>query len=1007
MNRPRRSRQATHLLAGQAVVLEDRTLLAVPVSTPVRDIDHWTDGQYSGGPTNLVQVGQHLFYLTWMNDGNNSWSELIVSDGTPGGTNVLRQFDSVGQLTPFGDALFFVAKTEAEGVELWKSDGTLEGTVIVRDIVPGPGGSGVGGLTAHNGILYFGANDKVSGYEIWRSDGTQAGTQLAIDVVPGSESSFASRLKSAGGTLYFVASDAAHGRELWTTDGTVSVTRLLKDINPGPADGGLEYSSFTQDGGRLYFYANDGVHGTELWITDGTEPGTSLVADVAPGAASSDNGYGYSVLHDDGFFYFVADDSVHGEELWRTDGTAAGTSLVIDLYAGPSDSYISPLASYNGRIIFEAYTGIPGRQLWSTDGTAAETFVLAKIANRYRTDLYDFNVDDYVEHHGALFIIGASGIWKTDGTASGTSLVTPVRGWQWRALGDDLYFIGDNGLSPDLWKSDGTASGTVRVGHVVPGAADSSPRYFSSHNGVLYFSAKELEHGAELWRSDGTLHGTYLVRDLNPGTGYSDPYAGQIVNGVYYFRTKYGTQLWKSDGTTAGTVVADEFGLGPNRTGRMLGAVGSTLILSITDSVYGEELWTSDGTPQGTVLLKEMRAGVNEAYLRDVTFAGDRFYFLARNDGPLRESIWVSDGTAAGTVELVSFSTSVQAPRNLTEADGRLFFLATDATHGEELWTSDGTAAGTHLVKDIFPGTAKAQINQMEVMSGRLFFAATDDVHGRELWVSDGTSAGTHPVRDITPGAVTASIGGLRELDGRFYFTVSSGAGSSLWATDGTDAGTVQVSDLPGVNWSSAQNASEFRGQLYFEAVTTSPYPDRVIVVTDGTTAGTKIVQVIPPQSGSYPQGQVILVGSRLFFAGYTRSAGVELHALDLNNAPTSLNLTGPVFPESTSPGVLAGVLQTVDADAGETFHYSLVAGRGDNDNALFVIVADELRTAAALDYENRSSYSLRIRSTDEYGLWKEQTLQLNLSDVNEFPVTIVGDDDEESVVVVASAAHQ
>jgi ELWxxDGT repeat protein len=148
-------------------------------------------------------------------------------DGTAAGTRLLKAVDrphpvligvsdSSPELTPVGSQLFFRADDGVHGLELWKTDGTPEGTVLVKDLAPGSHDSRLHGLTAAGGTLYFGATDEVHGYELWRSDGTAAGTTLVQDILPGPAPSNPDQLTAADdGTLYFTANDGEHGRELW------------------------------------------------------------------------------------------------------------------------------------------------------------------------------------------------------------------------------------------------------------------------------------------------------------------------------------------------------------------------------------------------------------------------------------------------------------------------------------------------------------------------------------------------------------------------------------------------------------------------------------------------------------------------------------------------------------------------------------------------------------------------------------------------------------------------
>ncbi|MBK9936134.1 MAG: hypothetical protein IPP05_18910 [Cytophagaceae bacterium] len=103
------------------------------------------------------------------------------------------------------------------GHELWKSDGTLAGTVLVKDINPN-GSSAPRNLTDINGKLYFTANDNIHGMELWTSDGTAAGTNMLYDVNIGVGGSFPQSITFFNNYIFFFAFSATNGYELWRFD---------------------------------------------------------------------------------------------------------------------------------------------------------------------------------------------------------------------------------------------------------------------------------------------------------------------------------------------------------------------------------------------------------------------------------------------------------------------------------------------------------------------------------------------------------------------------------------------------------------------------------------------------------------------------------------------------------------------------------------------------------------------------------------------------------------------
>jgi ELWxxDGT repeat protein len=193
-----------------------------------------------------------------------------------------------GTATPvaIGNLLFFTAD-DGHGLELWRSDGTQAGTVMVKDINTG-GDSDPQFLVNMNGVLFFSANGGATGRELWKSDGTARGTVLVRDIRPAGGSD-PDHLTVVNGTLYFAANDGVHGNELWKSRGTKATTVLVRDINTKvpTADNSSDPDHLTDINGKLYFVAYDEALGRELWASSGTRDGTRMVKDIADGPDSS------------------------------------------------------------------------------------------------------------------------------------------------------------------------------------------------------------------------------------------------------------------------------------------------------------------------------------------------------------------------------------------------------------------------------------------------------------------------------------------------------------------------------------------------------------------------------------------------------------------------------------------------------------------------------------------------------------------------------------------------
>jgi ELWxxDGT repeat protein len=709
---------------------------------------------------------------------------LWRSDGTSAGTVPVKIFDSVwnGDLINVNETLFFAADGgDGAGPELWKSDGTADGTMRVAGINPGDGGSNLTQLTNVNGTLFFTAMDG-AGDELWKSDGTAAGTVRVRDINPGAANSSPLNLEPVGGILFFMADDGTSGYELWKSDGTTAGTHRVKDINRGAADSpyydGIEH--MVDVNGMLFFIASAGGT-TSLWKSDGTTAGTLLVKELRFDTAEVIPPYAVVFLTNlNGTLFFMVVDDTSGPQLWKSDGTAAGTVRVIAPTPEPGSSgAVDHLTSFHGQLFF---LDGPPFNLWRSDGSAAGTMPLlppiAATAPSAPENLVDvggkvfFSADD--GRHGRE-------LWQSDGTAAGTTQVKDIAAGEVSAYFYDLtnvngtlFFVAwDQDNHSALWKSDGTTAGTVRVRETQDNGQPSFPGDLTNLNGELFFTAYDAAPRRTIWKSDGTDAGTVPVAAIN-NAFEGDPSQLTSANGTLFFAvgdTDGGRQLWKSDGTTAGTTQLKAFETPPPWGCTRLGCyyppnldhltrVGDRLFFNAYGSATDFELWTSDGTPAGTVLVKDIVPGPRSSQVADLTDLNGTLFFSAYEPGSGRE-LWKSNGTTAGTVRVLDLAPGPEssAPSALASGGGKLFFAASDGIHGSELWQSDGTAAGTKLVQDIVPGPAGSNPAGLAFAGGRLFFNADDGHTGQELWaVNTGQDAYLQmpTIVGAAPGGVAA-----------------------------------------------------------------------------------------------------------------------------------------------------------------------------------------------------------------------------------------------------------
>ncbi len=403
-----------------------------------------------------------------------------------------------------------------------------------------------------NGEIYLTCSGTDLG--LWKTDGTNAGT---IQIK--SFSSIRDMFKF-NNMLYFRADDGVNGIELWKSDGTTPGTQMVKNINPtGDFMGSFDLWLNVVGLNEFFFTAEDGIHGRELWKSDGTEAGTVMVKDMVPGSGSSEPQQGIFFNNE---LYFTSSDNSVGRELFKSDGTEVGTVLVKDFYVDPTitnNGFPNHYTIFDNQLFFYANSSdltATGHGLFKIT-TSSSVPQLVKEVRINSTPLYKFNNAFYFGSPSGTW--DNSELWKSDGTASGTSVFTELNATGasnpglFYEFNNTLYFVAtpDIATGTELFKTDGTVQGTQMVKNINPSNGEgSSINNFFELEGVLHFIANEPTYGWEIWKTNGTDAGTTMAYDINPGpnTSYSGNFT-KLLNKIF-FSVGSGPQqqgLWKFD----------------------------------------------------------------------------------------------------------------------------------------------------------------------------------------------------------------------------------------------------------------------------------------------------------------------------------------------------------------------------------------------------------------------------------------------------------------------------
>ncbi|MFW5443177.1 MAG: ELWxxDGT repeat protein [Methylococcaceae bacterium] len=324
-------------------------------------------------------------------------------------------------------------------------------------------------LTHVNNTLFFTAIDDTHGRELWESDGTEAGTVLVSDIKEGINSSDIRYMVDVAGVLFFKNTNILNGSELWKHDPGSGHTVKVKEMK-GMTDIGNVYAAVDD---MLFFQGSDGTAGSELWKSDGSEEGTELVKDINPG---SDRSSPESLTNVAGTLFFSAHDDTHGRELWKSDGTANGTVMVKEITEGEVSTQLRCFTAVKDTLFFFVQTNFHISSLWISDGTEKGTidtnmqvdpgtcpvsmngqlYLYGWEGMEYGSELYRYNLSDNIPASPvAIVSIDETKVtltWNSVSGAEGYNLVYAPYPYAGPETISSFDLENTTSLSVDLWQ---------------------------------------------------------------------------------------------------------------------------------------------------------------------------------------------------------------------------------------------------------------------------------------------------------------------------------------------------------------------------------------------------------------------------------------------------------------------------------------------------------------------------------------------------------------------------
>lgn len=454
-------------------------------TVPVRDTFVST---YGSEPIAFVTVGN----VTYFTARNENYNGLYRTDGTPTGTVLLANYYQVRDLTRAGGRLFFFAMQTVGGDEaLYKIENATSSPQLLKG-----GMEFAYRLTEVGNIVYFAQSGFEPSYDnFWRSDGTVAGTIILRQF-----NSVTQIFNYNGTAMLGVLNNA--GLELWKSNGTTATTTKVTDLTSSTFRH-YEMRPYGIAGGVYFFGLENGTHGYEMWRTNGTAAGTFMIQDLRTGDTSFP--IDFDIADAAAFqntLYFSAKDNAGVWALFKT-GTTAGSIVKIKDLNGRG-VLLEPLPD---KLMIFTESADAKSYLWASDGTAAGTTNLKALGTRIEyidpaivNNVMYFNVSNNTyDSEWSIVPTSNEALWRSDGTACGTFVfnIGAYRPHPMEVLGTKLIFNGYNiatGSEPYAYNTTSAPASPCGTPDASTAAMASDEATLISEEEVLVFAPNPFSH---------------------------------------------------------------------------------------------------------------------------------------------------------------------------------------------------------------------------------------------------------------------------------------------------------------------------------------------------------------------------------------------------------------------------------------------------------------------------------------------------------------------------------
>jgi trimeric autotransporter adhesin len=521
---------------------------------------------------------------------------------------------------------------------------------------------------------------------------------------------------------------------------------MVRDFKPNAADG--SYSFMKMFGDKLFFIADTSATAAECYYTqNGNTPVKMSSIDPSKGLSNF-----YPIAVSGGNLYFSAFDPIVGYELFKTNGSSF--TLIKDIYTvnySMDYTFFRQSVVLNNKLFFTAVDGKAGNEIWSTDGKSNQTKMPFEIyrypteegLTNYSTTYHHYQTSTPIERiykiNSKILIFEGRNIWSSDGTSNPQLIFSANNYFSYLNSGLEMngYLYFDMGNK--LYRTDGTAAGTTLM-CVPDGTLPNDSRAIKLMDVVdnkVFFAGFHSTYGWEVFSNDGTVGVAVLLMDLTPGYNTTELFhASKTVGNKMYFSIYTATNgivLYVTQGTSANTTLLKVFGFSTQGPLFMTNFNNTHLVFNGEEGTTGRELWKSDGTPTGTVMIKDIHptAGSNprnDLYNKQFAVYNNYVFFGATN--ATTSGLYRSDLTAAGTEYLSQYEgfTALSTPHGV-------YMYGYSPATGNEPYKVEFDAASRRLVSDIYPGTYTSNPYDFHLLGDLIFVHTFDTQQKKQIHV--------------------------------------------------------------------------------------------------------------------------------------------------------------------------------------------------------------------------------------------------------------------------------